>query len=167
MNYFEILGIKPAFQIDAAQLKKAYFAVSRATHPDHYEGDSQLAEEKSAQVNLAYATLKDPLKRMAYILNMHGLLSENDTMSPDFLMDMMEINEQLMELEMDPNPNVIQQITQSIDDLEHSWQRQVLPSIKAFDTLGELSSLVVIRDYYYKTKYLVRVKENLDKFASA
>lgn len=167
MTYFEILGIQPAFHVDAGLLKKAYFAVSRATHPDHFEGDTQLAEEKSAQVNLAYATLKDPVKRMAYILEIHGLLSDKDTLSPDFLMDMMEINEQLMELEIDPNPKIAQTIREAVNQLEQSLRHLVTSSIEAFDNLGDVTKLPAVKEYYYKTKYLVRVKENLDKFASA
>ena len=65
MNYFELFGIEPGFTIDAAALKKKFYELSRAYHPDFYGGGTTMEQEealeKSATVNEAYKTLQNRL----------------------------------------------------------------------------------------------------------
>ena len=61
-NYYEVLGV--ANDADLDTIKKAYRKLVRKYHPDvSKEAD---AIEKTAQVNEAYETLKDPEKRADY-----------------------------------------------------------------------------------------------------
>jgi len=60
---FAILGLPRSAALDQETLHKAYAEKSRAAHPDHDGND-----EKAAEVNAAYATLKTPEKRLKHVL---------------------------------------------------------------------------------------------------
>lgn len=65
-NPYEVLGVRPgASQTD---IKKAYYQLAKKYHPDNYQGHplKSLAEEKMAEINLAYETLSDPEKLARY-----------------------------------------------------------------------------------------------------
>jgi hypothetical protein len=59
-NYYEILGVSQ--DTTEEEIKKAYRELAKKYHPDKDEG----SEEQFKQINLAYATLSDSLKRADY-----------------------------------------------------------------------------------------------------
>ena len=173
MNYFELFNIPVSFIIDDSVLKRAYLLKSRAHHPDFYTlHDDQVQEDmlyQSSRINEAYNILKDPVKRMKYILELHGVIaSENEQpLSPDFLMQMMEINEEVMELSLDFDPNKDLEIRTRLENIENELYQEVLPLMEAYNhSRPDMGDLKEIKEFYYKSRYLWRLKENLDKFAS-
>ena len=71
-------------------------------HPDRFAAEGAAAQRVAMQwavrVNEAYQRLKDPLKRAAYLCELHGapIDAENNTAMPrDFLMQQMEWREAL------------------------------------------------------------------------
>ncbi len=104
-NYFQLFNIDAKFEVDIAALEQTYFALQRQYHPDKYIKAS--AEEKlqsvkmSVNVNDAYKTLKDDLKRAEYLLQLQGIIvnRDNSTHKPDqaLLIFVMEQREQLEE----------------------------------------------------------------------
>lgn len=103
-NDFEIFGIAPAFAVDRAALDERWKALQREAHPDrHASADAQTqrqAMQWSVRINEAYQRLKDPLKRAAYLCELHGVAieAENNTAMPAaFLMQQMAWREALEE----------------------------------------------------------------------
>ncbi|GLS14268.1 Fe-S protein assembly co-chaperone HscB [Hydrogenophaga electricum] len=103
-NDFEIFGIAPAFAVDRAALDERWKALQREAHPDrHASADAQTqrqAMQWSVRINEAYQRLKDPLKRAAYLCELHGVAieAENNTAMPAaFLMQQMVWREALEE----------------------------------------------------------------------
>ncbi|MFP5467186.1 MAG: Fe-S protein assembly co-chaperone HscB [Gammaproteobacteria bacterium] len=101
-NDFEIFGLPPAYGLDRGQLDERWKQLQREVHPDrHASSDAQLqrqAMQWSVRVNEAYQRLKDPIKRAAYLCELHGVPvdAENNTRMPeDFLMQQMEWREAL------------------------------------------------------------------------
>lgn len=101
---FEIFGLPPAFALDRAQLDERWKALQREAHPDrHAAADAQTqrqAMQWSVRINEAYQRLKDPIKRAAYLCELHGapVEAENNTrMPPAFLVQQMEWREALEE----------------------------------------------------------------------
>ncbi|MCC6679024.1 MAG: DnaJ domain-containing protein [Phycisphaerales bacterium] len=93
---FEALGLPPTFDLDPAQVDRAYLARAAALHPDLAgEGDEVLA--RSAALNRAREVMKDPEKRAEALLRkMGGPDKSQDKSLPDgFLMEMMEIRESI------------------------------------------------------------------------
>ncbi len=75
-DFFDLLSIGRTFHLDEGLLARAYRSIARQIHPDRFGGDSieagNLSTRLSAQVNQAFATLRDPVKRAAYILEIAG-----------------------------------------------------------------------------------------------
>ena len=99
-NHFELFGLPARFGVDAAELERAYRELQRNVHPDRYAGapdhDRRLALQASARVNEAYRTLKDPVARAEYLLQVRGVdaTAETDTRLPvDFLTRQLERRE--------------------------------------------------------------------------
>lgn len=175
-NYFSFFNLPEQFGLDEKQLKEKYYENSRKYHPDHFgqEEESKQAEmlELTTLNNNAYKTLKSFAKRVHYILDMHGLVTEGDkhTLSPDFLGEMMDVNELLMELEFDPDAEKLQQAEQQVDD----WKTQLNSELQSLGNLYDNSNseaekqdlLQQIKEVYHKSKYILRLKESLSKFAA-
>ncbi|MEM1322363.1 MAG: Fe-S protein assembly co-chaperone HscB [Bacteroidota bacterium] len=173
MNYFEFYDLPISFTPDEAQLKRTFYANSKKYHPDFFiqESPEKQAEilELSTLNNQAYQTLRHPDKRMQYILQLKGVLAEEgqNTLPQAFLMDMMDFNESLMELEFDPNPEVLQQLQRDLTQMEDALYAAIRPQLEHYrDEAAEAAPLQAIKDYYLKRRYLLRIRENLDKFAS-
>ncbi|WP_260625672.1 Fe-S protein assembly co-chaperone HscB [Hymenobacter sediminicola] len=173
-DYFAFYQLPETFRPEEAALKRAYYALSRQHHPDFHATAS--AEQQQETLHLAtlntnaYRTLSDPDLRMAYILSRHGLLEEGKQEIPaDFLMEVMELNEQLMELEFDPDPAVAARVENEVNILTAELEKGIEPVLSGYEYLEEdarTPALQQIRTYYLKKRYLLRIRESLAKFAA-
>ena len=174
MNYFELYEIPVSFLADEILIKQKYYANSKKYHPDFFINES---EEKQAEVlqlstlnNEAYQLLTDFDKRVAYILTLTGQISDAEkfVLPPDFLMEMMDINEKIMELSSN-DVHAIADVTNEIAILEKSLNDYLQASCMQFDAQhnnDQVTVLLAIKDAYYRKKYLLRIKDSLNKFAS-
>ena len=101
-NYFQLFGLPRTFGIDAAQLDSRYRELQRIVHPDRYvnasDQERRLAMQQATRINEGYQTLKDPLKRGRYLLELGGFVfsdQHHTTRDPEFLMRQMELREAL------------------------------------------------------------------------
>jgi molecular chaperone HscB len=172
MNYFEFYGIEESFTPDAALLKKKFYELSKKYHPDFHanEDDDKQQEilELSTLNNKAYQTLSDPYKRLEYILTLHELLKEGakPQLPADFLMEMMDVNERLMEVE---DAKELGRITAEVLAIEDDINHKIISATTGYAHLNDTAKeerLNEIADCYYRQKYLLRIKESLNTFAS-
>lgn len=173
VKYFELYDLPISFLLDAKLLKRKFYQLSKQFHPDFYTLES---EEKQAEIlelstinNEAYKTLSDFDKRMEYILKEKGVYSEEgkNKVLQDFLMEMMDINEALMELEFDFDNSTFEAAKQNIKDMEADLYNEILPILKDYHNANASSTdLAQIKDFYFKRKYLLRIQNNLAKFAA-
>ena len=63
-TYYELLGVEPHASIE--DIREAYLKKVKEYHPDVYVGDRVKAADITADLNTAYATLKDSTKRKEY-----------------------------------------------------------------------------------------------------
>jgi molecular chaperone HscB len=174
-DYFAFYGLPETFQPDAAALKHLYYAKSRETHPDFHattSPENQAEMLRQATLNTdAYRTLSDPDKCMAYILRTHGLLEEGkqEQLPADFLMDMMDLNEQLMDLEMEPDPAVQATVAAEVTALADTLDAGIEPVLVGYEGLPadyRPAALQQIRTYYLKKRYLLRIQQQVATFAA-
>ncbi len=111
-NHFELFGLPVSFDIDTDNLAARYREMQRRVHPDKYanasDQDRRLSLQMTALINEAFQTLKDPVRRGRYLLSLRGidLGDETDTaMDPAFLMEQMELRENLDEVKQADNPH--------------------------------------------------------------
>jgi molecular chaperone HscB len=173
-NYFEFYDLPETFQPDAAALKQKYYALSREYHPD-FHGTAPPERQKEilqlATLNTtAYRTLSHPDQRMAYILSEHGLLEEGKQELPaDFLVEVMDLNEQLMELEFEPDPATVAHVENEVNSLADTLDAGIEPVLAGYAGLPpdvRPQALQQVRTYYLKRRYLLRIRESLAKFAT-
>ncbi|HYS75133.1 MAG TPA: Fe-S protein assembly co-chaperone HscB [Burkholderiales bacterium] len=101
-NHFELFGLPARFAVDAAALEARYRELQREVHPDRFaaapEPERRVSMQLATRVNEAYQTLKSPLRRAVYILQLRGVDPEfetNTAMPPEFLMEQMRWRERI------------------------------------------------------------------------
>ena len=176
-NYFEFYDLPITFGLEAGVLKKKYLINSKKYHPDFHTLASEEVQAEiltlSTRNNEAFKTLSDPDLRMAYILKIYGLLGDqqqNEAMPADFLMEMMEINEALMELSFDFDNTTYERIKNEINHLGSTIYEEVKGDFEIFDnTPNEAErekNVKKIKNFYLKSRYLLRIRKTLSTFAS-
>jgi molecular chaperone HscB len=104
IDYFTALSLPRKLNIDTGKLETKFYEMSRAFHPDFYEGKTEMERAvslaNSATLNQAYHTLKDPIERVEYLLRLEaGSAKEIPGKPPtDLFETLLEIQEQLDEL---------------------------------------------------------------------
>lgn len=77
VDYFALFGLPPIYTIDATDLQARFHALQRALHPDRLAQTTETDHGNSvlvaARINDAYATLRDPLERARYLLQLKGI----------------------------------------------------------------------------------------------
>jgi len=100
-DFFALVGMARRYDIDQGELHRKYIALSRHAHPDFHAAEGQEVQQLhlnvSSALNDAYRTLKDPILRGAYLLELLGGKSSADDKSvPDgFLGTMMMMQEEI------------------------------------------------------------------------
>jgi len=110
-NHFELFGLPLSFELDHAQLSARYRDLQSAAHPDRFANASdherRLSMEHATNINEAFNTLRLPLSRAQYMLELAGVVDEgesNTAMDPMFLMEQMELRERLAEVRDHSDP---------------------------------------------------------------
>ena len=101
---FELFGLEKRFKQDRAELDTRWKDLQRQAHPDKFSAQGAAAQrvamQWSVRINEAYQRLKTPLRRAAYLCELHGapVNAENNTAMPaSFLMQQMQWREELDE----------------------------------------------------------------------
>lgn len=101
-NYFELFSLSPDFAIDLSALEQTYQTQIAQYHPDkfatHGDKEKTIAVQNTSLINSAFDTLKSPLNRATYLLELQGInaFDEKDTqMDVGFLMSQIELRESL------------------------------------------------------------------------
>jgi molecular chaperone HscB len=147
-DYFSFFGLPRKLTIDVAALDKGFYALSRKLHPDLYakanSEEQKWSLQQSARLNDAYRTLKDPIKRTQYLLQLEGVELEEQSKAateqarstgqtkkqivpPDLLEEVFELNMQLEELRGlkkmgEDDPALIEEIGRQKLELEEKYE---------------------------------------------
>jgi len=166
MNYFEIFGIPIQLKVDKTGLPKRFFELSRKFHPDFYANSTPSEKEKAleitANLNKAFKTFQNEDDTIKYALQLKGLLEEEEKyqLPPDFLMEVLEINEKLMDAEDDPNLKL--HLQSAIDNLQSEIYEPVQNIIENYqEGITTEKELLQVKEYYYQKKYLTRINREL------
>ena len=100
-NHYLLLGFEPALELDEIELKQRFTHLRTQFHPDRFGQGSalerRLAVQRAADINAAYATLSNPIKRAQHYFELLGItFNEAQTLQDEaFLMQQMELREAL------------------------------------------------------------------------
>lgn len=104
LDYFGVLGLPRKLTLDLQQLESIYHEVGRRVHPDRFATQPEAVREASlrstALLTQSYRTLRDPISRGRYWLELHGeKLAESNKRVPTELAELVfEVQEELAEL---------------------------------------------------------------------
>ena len=162
-DFFQLFDIPVTLKIDPADLRSRFLTLSREYHPDfHTRADESAraeALEKSAQLNRAWKLFQDPDAVLRYVLMSKGLMVEEEKyeLPQDFLMEVLEINEAVMDAE-EKDPSLLQRI----DEIQKEIYDPVKEIIEGYrETVHTEKDLLRVKDYYYKKRYLDRLRREL------
>ncbi|MBA5869268.1 MAG: Fe-S protein assembly co-chaperone HscB [Nitrospira sp. CR2.1] len=103
LDYFSCFGLPRRLGIDTNVLEAKFYELSRAFHPDFYQNKSDAEQTislgNSAMLNTAYRTLRDPIQRAEYLLDLEaGAVKDIRTTPPaDLFEEILELQDTLNE----------------------------------------------------------------------
>lgn len=164
MNYFELYNIPVSFLPDRQLVKQKFYTLSRKYHPDFFTQENEFEQsealEMSAQINKAYKVFQNKDETIKYLLQLKGLLEEEEKyqLPPDFLMDMMELNEQLTDAKMEEDATAIMALKKTIENHEKEMYTPVKAIVENYEE-GKTTTdeLLKVKEYYFKKKYVNRI----------
>ena len=122
LNCFELLGLAPAYDIDANALRQKYFKLMRDIHPDRMATGSadvqRLCLRVNAQINEAYNVILDPVLRAEYLLEISGGKSAADDkhVPQDVLMNTLELREEIEESKAENDTATLEKLRRQIQE---------------------------------------------------
>jgi molecular chaperone HscB len=120
-DHFALLGLPRRYALDTTDLEHRYRDVQARVHPDKHAhlGDAERRQSMqwATQVNAAYQTLKNPLTRARYLLELEGHdpeVERNTAMPTDFLVEQMELRETVAEARHGGNAEALETLSGDI-----------------------------------------------------
>ncbi len=176
INYFEVYGLPIKYALDLAALKKTFYERSRLLHPDQHSAEIPAAQAEALRLaslnNDAYKTLSDPWKRLQHLLVLFELMDAagqtGRQLDASFLMEMMDINEQMEALRASPDPEQVVRAQAEIEGRLSQLEHDILATMQAFDVAAEPTRnelLAHALEAYLQRKYLLRLQETVANFA--
>lgn len=142
-HHFARLGVTPLEALDEDKLEANYLRLSRLLHPD-FQGSSDaatqaLAVSHSATLNHAYRTLRDEQARHEYLLELlePGALEKHKQLDPAFLMEAMEVNEELEQAHEDGCADTVNRIaSMARDEIDERMQNVAAACSATFERIA-------------------------------
>lgn len=162
-NFFDIFGLPEAYSINSDALSNRYRQLLRQFHPDRFankpQRDRLRAVQWAATINQAFSTLKSPLKRAQYLLELQGLGGTNESTvnnDPGFLMEQMELREALAEVRSDSDPFAAVEALR--DRIEREYADLQSEFAHHYDTKAYAKALEVVAKMQFFAKLLDEIE---------
>ena len=165
-NFFDIFDLPVSFDIDTTALAERYRELQRIAHPDRFANASDRerreAVQQAANINEAFQTLKSPLQRARYILQLKGVGFDDEkdtTYDSAFLMEQIEFREALAEIKH--NPDALLRLNELMLDITHRIDAMLRELANAIHT----DDLKQAKTLLHKLQFLHKLRiesENLE-----
>ena len=156
-DYFTCLGFPRRLTIDPQELEAKFYELSRAFHPDFYQNKSETEQaislSNAATLNTAYRTLRDPIQRAEYLVDLEaGSVKEIRSSPPaDLFEEILELQETIEEYRASDRSSAdgqrlrtqLQTEQRRLEQRKHEMEAQLERLFVEWDTLqdrGEASS---------------------------
>ena len=163
-TYFELFGLPALFAIDIARLDQAYLHLQSEVHPDRFAAASDSERSRSLQwathANEAYQTLKNPLARARYLLQLHGVDTQeesNTAMPADFLMRQMEWREAIEDAVAATDVEALEALNRGLRNEARSLQAEL--SVALDERSDDAGASEIVR----KLRFLDKVQTEIDQ----
>lgn len=161
-NYFDLLALPMILPINLSQLSLNYQQLQKQYHPDNYatasESEKMAVVQKSATINAAYQTLKDPIKAAEYrvALEVININEEQQTIhDSEFLQEQFMLREQLDEIDQVHDFERLELFYDEILKRKNQVYLQLLAYINQSNWLATKQPL-------YQLRYFVKLIEQIE-----
>mgnify|MGYP001197127680 FL=1 len=160
LSYFDYYNIPCQYKLNQSELRKLFYSKSKDLHPD--QSNQMDAIDQTSVNNEAYRILSDPHLRLKHILEIfNGPMDESKMQLPKaFLMDMMDINEEI-EFVSDENRASLHEKIKSLIQSEEDHYNIIIQNFDKQDHSEEV--LRKLEEFYFKQKYYYRMLQNMNR----
>ena len=163
-NDFELFGLPMQFAIERDALDARWKDLQREAHPDRFAAEGaaaqRIAMQWSVRINEAYRRLKEPVKRAAYLCELHGAAvnAENNTAMPAvFLTQQMTWREALDETQTPA------QLETLLSEVQSTHQQALADIAQSIDVAGNYSAAVgQVRALMFIDRFAAEVRRKID-----
>ncbi len=156
-NYFELFGLTPMFALDRQRLEQHYRDMQQRIHPDRHaqssDNERRLAAQWTSLANEGFQTLKHPLRRAQYLLQLQQISASPAALPGSFLLEQMEWRESLANAKTRRDEHALNQL--------HFTVQQQLATLEQ-----QLSDLFDKQADYTRAAGLVMQGQFLEKLAN-
>ena len=141
--------------MDKKALTQAYYRLNKEYHPDNFtlasSEEQTTALSKTTHINKGYKLLKNKQQRLKYVLELLGVNFQEgkESMPQEFLMEMMDLNEAIMDYKMDPSSEVRKKIEGQVSAFQQEIEASAQDNIATINMEAPQANLLqAIKDYY-------------------
>ncbi|WP_447979129.1 Fe-S protein assembly co-chaperone HscB [Candidatus Nitrospira bockiana] len=151
LDYFACLGLPRLLKIDPAALESRFYQLSRTFHPDFFQSktptEQQISLGNAALLNSAYRTLKDPIRRAEYLVQLEAGSVKDIRSSPpaDLFEEILSLQEDLEqfrslgpdgdESEIEPLRRKLEADRASLEQRQRDMEAQLIGFFDKWDDL--------------------------------
>ena len=162
-NYFSLFNLPQQFTIDQNQLADKFRQLQREVHPDRHVGKGKhqqfLAMQFASHVNTAYQTLKSPLPRAEYLLELAEMPVNKETTTvadADFLFQQMQWRDTLSEA---VNQQCEQTLSELLSTVTAQGEKLLLEFNRAYDAKNFVLAKEAVAKLHFIEKMMSEIKQ--------
>lgn len=163
-DFFALFSLPSGWQIDRGLLDARYRKLQQEFHPDRFASkgdvDKRLALQTTSLINQAYDTLKSPLKRAQYLLELQDLdAAQESHITSDglFLMQQIEFRETLGDLNESADPMA------ALDTMRSDVQNQYLQLQNDFEAQHLVANYNDALDTVAKMQFFSKLLDEIEQ----
>jgi molecular chaperone HscB len=169
-DHFQVLGAPRTFEQNLGALERRYKDLTKTFHPDRFVRADPRARRaslaRSVQLNDAWRTLRDPVRRAEYLLGLNGIElreegAQKRSVSPEILMEVMELREGLAEARAAGEEAVVQRLATDVRGRRDGAMTAVAEALAGGGLEDAARALVLVR-YYDRFLDEVRAHEDAE-----
>jgi molecular chaperone HscB len=161
-DFFALFGLPRRFDLEAEELERRYRELLGRIHPDRFvhagERERRLALQGATYANEAFLTLRQPLARARYLLQLAGVdvgAESNTAMDPDFLVAQMEWREAVQEARQGGDHH-------ELEHLHHRLQQDLAGRYAALGGLLQADDLEAAAAEVRRLMFLEKLLRDID-----
>jgi molecular chaperone HscB len=166
-NYFDMFGIPVSYEVDFNKLQQRYRELQKAVHPDKYASatsqERRISMQQTSLVNQALHTLKHPVARAVYLLQLKGVefsMDNQTTMDAAFLMEQMQMREQLESVRDLADPLA------EVDSMSADVKTKLHDMAVLFSRAYESDDIDAAKEAVRKLQFLHKAKTEIDDLSA-
>ena len=162
-NFFELFDLPVSYDVDLTKIQQWYMQLQKQVHPDKFanasDREKSLSMQQTSWLNEAKATLESPVLRATYLLKLKGLdinLENETTMDAVFLMQQLEMREQLENVKNEADPLTI------LDGMAKDAKATTQELMNGFSQSYDNEQLDDAREWIRKLQFLQKAKKEIN-----